>query len=83
MAAEHDRQDYEIMGKHPIRNTILVLKSNETFEVGKYRIDGDVLMFEALDGTRGAVDVDQVDWRRTTEGTSLVRFGGTPRITAD
>ena len=71
------------MGKHPIRNTILVLKSNETFEVSKYRIDGEVLMFEALDGTRGAVDVDQVDWRKTTGGTSLVRFGGTPGITAD
>jgi hypothetical protein len=65
------------------RYTALVLKSNETFEVSKYRIDGDVLMFEELDGTRGAVDVDQVDWRKTTERTSLARSVGTSGITAD
>jgi hypothetical protein len=59
--------------KPPIRYTILILKSNETFEVSKYRREGDVLLFEQLDGTRGAVDVDQVDWRKTTENTSLVR----------
>src|SRR6516225_4910973 len=65
------------------RYTALVLKSNETFEVSKYRIDGDVLMFEELDGARGAVDVDQVDWRKTTERTSLARSVGTSEITAD
>ena len=67
----------------PTRYTTLVLKSNETFEVSKYRIDGDVLMFEELDGTRGAVDVDQVDWKKTTERTSLARSVGTSEITAD
>jgi hypothetical protein len=59
--------------KPPIRYTLLVLKSNETLEVNRYRIDGNVLMFELLDGTIGAVDLDQVDWRKTTEKTSLAR----------
>jgi hypothetical protein len=67
----------------PARYTTLVLKSNETFEVSKYRTGGDVLMFEELDGTRGAVDVDQVDWRKATERTSLARSVGTSGITAD
>src|SRR5215469_13910111 len=62
--------------KLPIRYTLLVLKSNEVFEVNRYRIDGNVLMFEQVDGTRGAVDLDQVDWRKTTEGTSLARSIG-------
>ena len=71
------------LGKPTIRHTILVLKSDETFEVSKYRIDGEVLLFEQLDGTRGAVDVDQVDWKKTTESTSLARSVGIPRVTAD
>ena len=50
----------------PIRCTILVLKSNETFALSKYQRVGDVLVFEELDGARGAVEVDLVDWRRTT-----------------
>src|SRR5262249_61985632 len=71
------------IGKPSIRQTILVLKSNQTFEVSKYRIDGDVLMFEQLDGTKGAVEVDQVDWKATTERTSLARSMGIARITTD
>lgn len=50
----------------PIRCTILVLKSNETFTLSKYQRYGDVLVFEELDGTRGAVDMELVDWRKTT-----------------
>jgi len=50
-----------------IHCTILVLKSNETFTMSKYRRDGDLLVFEELNGTRGAVDMDLVDWRKTTE----------------
>ena len=56
----------------PIRCTILVLKSNETFTLNKYRRDGDVLIFEELDGTKGAVGMDLVDWRKTTERNPLV-----------
>jgi hypothetical protein len=54
-------------GKLPTRCTILVLKSNETFTLSKYRRYGDMLVFEQLDGTKGAVDLDLVDWRKTTE----------------
>jgi len=55
------------------RVTTLVLKSNVIYEVSKYRVNGDVLEFEQLNGAKGAVDVNQVDWRKTTEMTSQVR----------
>ena len=58
--------------KPPIRSTILVLKSNETLTVTRYRRDGDVLVFEQLDGSKGAVDVDLVDWRKTTKRNQIV-----------
>jgi len=53
--------------------TTLVLKSNAIYEVSKYRVNGAVLEFEQLNGTKGAVDVNDVDWRKTTEMTSEVR----------
>ncbi len=53
--------------QQPIRSTILVLKSNETYTMSKYRRDGNSLVFEELDGTKGSVDMDLVDWRKTTE----------------
>jgi len=55
-----------------IHCTILVLKSNETFTMSKYRRDGDLLVFEELDGTKGAVDMDLVDWRKTTERNHII-----------
>jgi hypothetical protein len=55
------------------RVTTLVLKSNVIYEVSKYRVNGDVLEFLQLNGTKGAVDVNDVDWRKTTEMTSEVR----------
>jgi hypothetical protein len=58
--------------QQPIRCTILVLKSNETFTMSKYRRDGDLLVFEELDGTKGAVDMDLVDWRKTTERNRVI-----------
>lgn len=57
----------------PARFATLVLKSNEIYEVSKYRIDGDVLLFQQINGTKGAIDVNQVDWRNTTAMTSEVR----------
>lgn len=53
--------------KQPVRCTLLVLKSNQTFAMSKYQRYGDVLVFEELDGTKGAVDMDLVDWRKTAE----------------
>jgi hypothetical protein len=58
--------------QQPIRCTILVLKSNETFTMSKYRRDGDLLLFEELDGTKGAVDMDLVDWRKTAERNRVI-----------
>jgi hypothetical protein len=55
------------------RATILVLKSNETYEVAKYQRDGDLLMFQDTQGRKGGVDVNEVDWRRTTGMTSAAR----------
>ena len=61
-------------GGEPVaRVTNLVLKSNTIYEVSKYRVNGDVLEFVELNGTTGAVDVNDVDWRKTTEMTSRVR----------
>ena len=62
------------VGGEPVaRVTNLVLKSNAIYEVSKYRVNGDVLEFVELNGTTGAVDVNDVDWRKTTEMTSRVR----------
>jgi hypothetical protein len=54
------------------RFTILVLKSNQTYEVTEYRRDGDLLMFRDLQGRKGGVDVKDVDWRKTSEMTAQV-----------
>lgn len=56
----------------PVRWTILVLKSNETFNLRKYQRYGNVLVFEELDGTKGAVDMDLVDWRKTTAENRVI-----------
>src|SRR5215468_1146827 len=62
------------VAREPVaRVTNLVLKSNVIYEVSKYRVNGDVLEFVELNGTRGAVDVNDVDWRKTTEMTSQMR----------
>jgi hypothetical protein len=52
--------------------TILVLKSNETLNLRKYQRYGNVLVFEELDGTKGAVDMDLVDWRKTTAENQII-----------
>ncbi len=57
------------------RLTVLVLKSNETYEVTKYQRDGDLLMFMDTQGRKGGVDVNEVDWRKTSEMTGAARSG--------
>jgi hypothetical protein len=52
------------------RIRILVLKSNQIYEVTEYRRDGDLLMFRDLQGRKGGVDVKDVDWRKTSEMTA-------------
>ena len=60
--------------------TILVLKSNEVLEVGKYHIDNGVVLYQGLDGKSGAVDTNQIDWRQTTQMTAEVRSVDLPAL---
>jgi hypothetical protein len=62
------------------RFTILVLKSNQRYEVTKYQRDGDLLMFQDLQGRKGGVDVKDVDWQKTWEMTAEVRSVDMPQI---
>lgn len=62
------------------RMTTLVLKSNQVYEVTKYRINGDTLQFQDLSGKVGAVAVSQVDWKKTTEMSSGVRSVDMPTL---
>jgi hypothetical protein len=60
------------------RVTVLALTSSQVLEVTKFRIDGGVLSYRALNGVEGSVDEAQVDWRKTTEMTSQVRSADRP-----
>jgi hypothetical protein len=60
-------------GRTSERSTLLVTKSNQIYEVAKYQRDGDLLMFQDTQGRKGGVDVNEVDWRRTTGMTTEVR----------
>jgi hypothetical protein len=62
------------------RATILVMKSNQTYEVARYQRDGDLLMFQDTQGRKGGVDVNEVDWRRTTGMTSAARSADKPLL---
>jgi hypothetical protein len=55
------------------RFTILVLKSEQVYEVTKYRVDGGTLQFQRADGTPGSVATADVDWRKTSELTEKVQ----------
>ena len=62
------------------RSTILVLKSNQIYEVTKYQREGDLLMFQDTQGRKGGVDVQDVDWRKTSQMTTAARSGEMPMI---
>ena len=62
------------------RHTILALKSNETYEVTRYQRDGDLLMFQDVEGRKGGVDVNEVDWRKTSEMTTAARSTDKPLL---
>lgn len=53
--------------------TILVLRSNQIIEVMKYHRDNELLMFQDVQGRKGSVNFDDVDWRKTTGATSAIR----------
>jgi hypothetical protein len=67
-------------GQSGERFTVLVLKSNQVYEVTKYHRDGNLLMFLDAQGRKGSVDVNDVDWRSTAEMTAQVRSVDTPAI---
>jgi hypothetical protein len=62
------------------RLTVLALTSNQVLEVTKFRIDGGVVSYRALNGMEGSVDEAQVNWRKTTEMTSQVRSADRPMM---
>jgi hypothetical protein len=62
------------------RSIILVMKSNEVYEIAKYQINGTQLEFQDLSGKPGSVAVKDVDWRKTTELTSQVRSVDPPTV---
>jgi hypothetical protein len=76
----------QVIGQPPVsgqtsqRLTILVTKSNQMYEVAKYQRDGDLLMFQDTQGRKGGVEVNQVDWRKTTGLTGEVRSADKPLI---
>lgn len=49
------------------RNTLIALKSHQTYAVARYRIDGRQLDYVLASGAPGAVDVKDVDWLKTSE----------------
>jgi hypothetical protein len=67
-------------GQASERLTILVTKSNQNYEVAKYKRDGDLLMFEDTQGRKGGVDINEIDWRKTTGMTMEARSGDTAVI---
>jgi hypothetical protein len=67
-------------GQSAERFTVLVLKSNQVYEVTKYHRDGNLLMFLDAQGRKGSVDLNDVDWRSTAEMTAQVRSVDTPAI---
>jgi hypothetical protein len=60
------------------RVTALALTSNQVLVVTKYRIDGRVINYRAVNGTEGSVDEAQVNWRKSTELTSGIRSADRP-----
>jgi hypothetical protein len=67
-------------GQTSERSITLVTKSNKIYDVAKYKIDGDLLMFQDTQGRKGGVYVNEVDWRRTTGMTTEARSGDKPLI---
>lgn len=62
------------------RIIILALKSSETYEITKYQREGDLLMFQDVEGRKGGVDVNEIDWRKTSEMTTAARSADKPLL---
>jgi hypothetical protein len=62
------------------RVTILVLKSNQIYEVTEYHREGGILTFQDLQGRKAGVDVKDVDWRKTSEMTARLLSVDAPLV---
>ena len=51
----------------PSRVTLIALKSDQTYGVTRYRIDGARLNYVLEDGNEGAVNAQDVDWLKTSQ----------------
>jgi hypothetical protein len=85
MAANENAETWQIIAPPAERQTIerrtlIVLKSSETYEVTRYQRDGDLLMFQDVQGRKGGVDVSEVDWRKTSEMTGAARATDKPLV---
>jgi hypothetical protein len=49
------------------RVTLIALKTDETYSVARYRVDGGAVNYILPNGTTGAVSVKDVDWLKTSE----------------
>jgi hypothetical protein len=55
------------------RYTMLVLNTNQVIAVAKFHREGDLLIITDAQGVTGSLDIDTVDFRRTSEMTNNVR----------
>jgi hypothetical protein len=55
------------------RYTMLVLNTNQVIAVAKYHREGDLLVITDSQGVTGSLDINKVDFRRTSEMTNNVR----------
>jgi len=49
-----------------VRATLLALKSDTVYTVTDYRVNGGMMNFVLPSGEKGAVSLNEVDWRKTT-----------------
>jgi hypothetical protein len=67
---------------HSETTIFIALKSNEVFGVWGYLIDRGRLNFVLSNGTPGSAEVDEVDWKKTSEINTSVAEAGTSKLRA-
>jgi hypothetical protein len=61
-----------------VHATLLALKSDTVYTVTDYRVDGGMMNFVLSSGEKGAVSLNEVDWRKTTQLNAEHRDTVTP-----
>jgi hypothetical protein len=49
----------------PVRVSFIALKSGEVYGVARYQVNGGSLTYELPSGTRGSIDLPEIDWKQT------------------